>query len=219
MPAEGATTVDPRALALYVVTGTDPPIGRGHLDVARAALAGGASTVQLRAPELDDEDLLPFARSLAVLCAGTGARSIVNDRTSVSIEAGTDGVHLGQGDDLDGARRRLGPGRHLGISVADPDEARAAHAAGADYLGVTVWATTTKPGAVPVGLDGVRAVAAATPLPVVGIGGIDRTNARVVLAAGAAGVAVISAVLAAPDMVAAARELRAAVDDALEGRA
>jgi thiamine-phosphate pyrophosphorylase len=106
----------------------------------------------------------------------------------------------------------------LGVSVGDADEARAAEAAGADYLAVTVWETATKPEAVPAGLDGLRAVAAATALPVVGIGGIDAGNAREVLAAGGAGIAVIGAVAAAPDPVAAVKELREVVDAFREGR-
>jgi thiamine-phosphate pyrophosphorylase len=100
--------------------------------------------------------------------------------------------------------------------VGNAEEARAAAAAGADYLGVTIWETPTKPEAVPVGLDGLRNVAGATGLPVVGIGGIDASNARDVLAAGAAGIAVIGAVATAEDPAAAVRELRAVVDDFYE---
>jgi thiamine-phosphate diphosphorylase len=101
----------------------------------------------------------------------------------------------------------LGPDAVLGISVATPEEALAAEAAGADYLGVTVWATPTKVDAIPRGLDGLRAIVDAVEVPVVGIGGIDVANARLVLDAGAVGVAVVSAVAAAPNMVAATRRL------------
>jgi thiamine-phosphate pyrophosphorylase len=97
------------------------------------------------------------------------------------------------------------------VSVDDADEARIAEAAGADYVAVTVWSTATKPEAEPRGLTGVASVAAATSLPVVGIGGITPDNAPEVLAAGASGVAVISAVGAAEDPVAATRRLVAAV--------
>jgi thiamine-phosphate pyrophosphorylase len=95
----------------------------------------------------------------------------------------------------------------LGISVATPEQADAAERAGADYVGVTVFATPTKPDAVPIGLDGLRAIVEATSLPVVGVGGIDPSNAPEVLAAGAAGIAVVSAVGAAPDPVKATQEL------------
>jgi len=143
---------------------------------------------------------------------------VVNDRVGVAVDCDAAGAHVGQDDDAHAARGRLGPERILGVSVSSPQEARAAEAAGADYLGVTVWPTKTKPEAVPVGLDGLRAVTAATTLPVVGIGAIDAGNARDVLAAGAAGIAVIGAVATADDPAGAVRELRAAVDDFFEER-
>jgi thiamine-phosphate pyrophosphorylase len=99
----------------------------------------------------------------------------------------------------------------LGVSVSSVEEALAAGAAGADYLGVTVWATPTKPEATPMGIHGLAAVVDATDLPVVAIGGIDARNARQVVEAGASGIAVVSAVGAAPDPVAATRELVAVV--------
>jgi thiamine-phosphate pyrophosphorylase len=211
MPAEGAT-VDPSRLAVYVVTAAGFVPGRGHEDVATAAVEGGATAVQLRAPGLADDELVPMAARIATLCREAGVLFTVNDRVDVAIAGGAGGAHLGQTDRLAGARGRLGVDRVLGISVSNPIEARGAESAGADYLGVTVWATETKPEAVPIGLEGVRAVVAATPLPVVGIGGIDAENAREVLEAGAVGVAVVSAVAAAADPVAATRELVAAVD-------
>jgi thiamine-phosphate pyrophosphorylase len=207
--------LDPRSLGVVVVTSA-ALAGRGHLDIASAALEGGATALQLRAPELDDEALLPLASLLSARCREAGVLFVVNDRVDVAIASGADGVHVGQDDDPAHARGRLGSGRALGrvlgISVGGPEEAEAALRAGADYLGVTVWATTTKPEARPRGLEGVREVAAATPLPVVGIGGITTENAASVLRAGAAGVAVISAVAAAADPVEAVRALRRAVD-------
>ena len=104
------------------------------------------------------------------------------------------------------------------LSVGSLVEARAAEADGADYLGVTVWETSTKPEAVAMGLEGVREVVGVTALPVVGIGGIDARNARDVLAAGAAGIAVIGAVATADDPTMAVRELRGVVDDSYEDR-
>ncbi len=205
--------MDAKALPLrvYVITSSGLAPGRGHVEVALAAIEGGASAVQLRAPELSDDELLPLATELASACRKAGVLFVVNDRLEIAVRSGADGVHLGQGDDPGGARERLGPGRVLGISVRTPSQAHAAERTGADYLGVTVWATPTKPEAVAVGLDGLRAVVAATRLPVVGVGGITAANARRVLDAGAAGVAVVSSVGAAPDPVAATRELVAAV--------
>lgn len=208
---------DPAMLALYVVTSASVVTGRDHVDVARAAVAGGATAVQLRAPELDDPALLAAARELVALGRWAGVATIVNDRVDVAAAADADGAHLGQGDAFADAAGWLGPGRFLGVSVSTPDEARTAEGSGAAYLGVTVWSTATKPEARPVGLDGLRAVVRSTRLPVVGIGGIDAANAPEVLAAGARGVAVVSAVAGADDMVRATRELRAVVDCASEG--
>ena len=208
----------PRALDLYVLTAADLFPGRGHVEVAVAAIEGGAAAVQLRAPELDDASLSALASSIAERARLNGVLFVVNDRADVALASGADGVHVGQGDDPAGARRRAPDPMVLGVSVGDVDEARAAEAVGANYLAVTVWETATKPEAVPVGLEGLRRVAAATALPVVGIGGIDARNAREVLGAGAAGIAVIGAVAAAPDPVAAVKELRAAVDAFRERR-
>jgi thiamine-phosphate pyrophosphorylase len=194
-------------LGVYVVTGIDPGRSRGHLDVALAAIAGGADAVQLRAPELTDDELLPLARTLAARCATAGVLFVVNDRLDVAVDSGADGVHLGQGDDYATARSRLGTDRLLGVSVATVADVTAAEAAGADYLGVTVWPTRTKPEAIAAGLAGLRAVTAATQLPVVGIGGIVAGNAEQVLGAGATGVVVISAVSRAEEPAAAVRRL------------
>jgi thiamine-phosphate pyrophosphorylase len=203
---------------VYVVTSSGLSSDRGHRDVALAAIEGGASAVQLRAPELQDDDLLPLATELAAQCRTAGVLFVVNDRLDVALASGADGVHLGQRDDLGHARARIGKDGVLGISVNDVEEARAAEAAGADYLGVTVWATPTKPGAVPHDLDGLRAIVGATALPVVGIGGIEAANAGRVIAAGAAGVAVVSAVATADDPVDATRQLAAAVLSAMSIR-
>lgn len=203
-----------RALDLYVVTSGTLVPDRGHDEIAAAALEGGATAVQLRAPELGDDRLLPLATSIAARCADAGATFVVNDRVEVAIESGATGAHVGQDDEVAGARTRLGPDRILGVSVGSVEEAAEAERAGADYLGVTVWSTATKPEAVPVGLEGLREIAAATALPVVGIGGIDAGNAADVLAAGASGVAVIGAVAAAGDPLEAVRDLRAVVDGA-----
>lgn len=194
-------------LGVYVVTSSGLAPGRGHREVALAAIEGGADAVQLRAPELGEDELLPIAAELATACRRAGMLFVVNDRLPVAVASGADGVHLGQEDEPQGARVRLGPDRVLGISVATPDEAAAAEAEGADYLGVTVWATATKPEAHAVGPGGLRAVVEATSVPVVAIGGIHAGNAAEVLEAGASGVAVISAVGAAPDPVTATREL------------
>lgn len=203
---------DPATLGVYVVTSAAFGPGRDHRTITRAAIEGGATAVQLRAPELDDDALLPLAAELAETCRDAEVLFIVNDRLDVALESGAAGVHLGQDDDPRDARRRLGADRVLGVSVGGVDEAMVAEHAGADYLGVTVWSTPTKPDAVARGLDGLGEVVEITTLPVVGIGGIFASNATLVLEAGAAGVAVISAVAAAPDPVAATSTLTEVVE-------
>jgi thiamine-phosphate diphosphorylase len=207
----------PRDLDLTVITTGTLVRDRSHEQIATAAVEGGATAVQLRAPELDEERLLPLALTIRRIC-GEGVLFLVNDRVDVAVASGAAGAHVGQGDEPERARGRLGPDRILGVSVTTPEETRAAESAGADYLGVTIWATATKPEAVPVGLEGLRSVVASTSLPVVGVGGIDVSNAGAVIQAGAAGVAVIGAVATAPDPVEAVRRLRAAVDDARAAR-
>ena len=207
--------IEPHPLGVYVVTSTGLVPGRGHREVALAAIEGGADVVQLRAKELRDDELRPLARELAEACRAADVLFVVNDRAAVALESGADGVHVGQDDDPVAARSRLGAGPILGVSVADPDQARHAEAAGADYLGVTVWATPTKPDATPGGLDLVRDVVQATALPVVAIGGIDASNAADALGAGASGVAVVSAVGAAEDPVETTRALVRAVHGAV----
>jgi thiamine-phosphate diphosphorylase len=191
---------------------------RGHRDVVAAALRGGADCIQLRAPELSDCHLLPLAAEVLSTCRQAGRLCVVNDRLEVAVTLAADGVHLGQGDRPERARASLARQIALGVSVGTPEQARQAEAFGATYLGVTVFASRTKPGARPVGLGGLRAICVATRLPVLGIGGIDASNAVHVLEAGACGIAVVSAVGAADDMIAAAAALRSAVDAAI-GRA
>ena len=206
--------LDPRSLRVYVLTSGDLS-GRSHEDVAEAALEGGATAVQLRAPELADEDLLPVALRIGAACRRAGVVFVVNNSLDVVRACAADGVHVGRDTDVDDARRRVGSGRVLGVSVRDAAEGRAAEAAGADYLGVTVWPSATKPEASARGLEGLLEVVAAVEVPVVGIGGIGPANAGEVLAAGAAGVAVISAVAAAQEPVEAVRVLRRTVDAVL----
>jgi thiamine-phosphate pyrophosphorylase len=204
------------ALAVYVVTSSGLAPGRGHRDVALAALEGGATALQLRAPELADVELRLLGSELAERCRTAGVLFVVNDRVDVAAGVGA-GVHVGQGDEPSQARGRIGSEAVLGISVSSPEQAMEAERAGADYVGVTVWATSTKTEASPVGIEGLRAVVDATSLPVVAIGGIDAGNAREVLGSGAVGVAVVSAVGAAPDPVAATRRLVEAVRSAEVG--
>jgi len=108
--------------------------------------------VQLRAPELPDEELLPLAMVLADRCREERVMFVVNNRLDVAAASKADGAHVGQSDDIAGARSVIGPDSVLGVSVRGPEDVPAAEAAGADYLGVTVWETATKPGVCPTGI-------------------------------------------------------------------
>ncbi|TMI79563.1 MAG: thiamine phosphate synthase [Bacillati bacterium ANGP1] len=203
---------------VYVLTDSRAARGRSHREIAEAAIRGGATAVQLRMKDEPARRIVEAARQIAPLCRAAGVTFIVNDRADVAMIAGADGVHVGQ-DDLPAGTVRVLAGRDtvIGVSAATAGEAVAAERAGADYLGVgAVFATATKADAgPPVGLDRLREIRLAVRLPVVGIGGITADNAAAVIRAGAAGVAVITAVTLADDMAAAVRRIRSEVDAAL----
>ncbi len=205
-------------LRLMVITDRRAAGDRGVLDVVRLALAGGATAIQLRDKDLTGRDLCRLGDRLADLCRDSGALFIVNDRLDVALACGADGVHLGQ-DDLPVARARalMGAGHVIGISAPTPEEAQAGERDGADYLGVgAVFATSSKGDAgEPIGPAGLSRVVAACSLPAVAIGGVNASNAALAVTAGAVGVAVIAAVMAAADPQAAAARLLASVSDAV----
>ncbi|HET9050053.1 MAG TPA: thiamine phosphate synthase [Candidatus Dormibacteraeota bacterium] len=199
------------AVRLYVVTDASAPPGR-VLDAVEGALAGGAGAVQLRRKGDAGLEHLRLAERCRELCGRSGALFLVNDRLDIAMAVDADGVHVGQGDLPVEAIRRLWPGRIVGRSTHAPDQALAAVASGADHLGVgPVFATPTKPGRDPVGLEYVRWAAANVPIPWVAIGGIDERTVAGVVAAGARAVAVVRAVGAAEDPAGAARRLLGAL--------
>jgi thiamine-phosphate pyrophosphorylase len=181
-----------------------------------AALRGGARVVQLRAKDTAASALLALAHEGVAAARAEGGLLIVNDRPDVALLAGAHGVHLGQ-EDLPprDARRVLPAGALVGLSTHDDRQVEAAGGEPVDYVAIgPVFPTRTKADARPaVGLQGVRSARARTRLPLVAIGGITADNARAVIEAGADGVAVLSAVLAGDDVLAAVRRLRAAVGD------
>ena len=203
-----------RALQLPPLYAIVDPLDTGRTPVALAAalLAGGARLLQLRLKDAGAATVLDAARAILPLARAHGALLLVNDRPDVARAAGADGVHVGQ-DDLPVAAARLvvGPDAIVGVSTHDVEQARAAAAAGADYVGVgPVYATTTKAGALPPrGLALVRAVRAAVPCPIVAIGGIDAGTAPAVRAAGADAVAMIGALVSTPDPALAVRTVLA----------
>ena len=200
---------DKHTMLLYAVTDRAWTGPMTLLQQAEAALQGGVTCLQLREKHLEDDAFLAEAREMAALCRRYRVPFIVNDRVDIALACGADGVHVGQ-EDLEAslARERLGPGKIIGVSAHNAAEARRAEAAGADYIGSgAAFATSTKETAAPIGPEGLRAVVEAVSIPVVAIGGISRENIGRLEGLGLAGVAVVSALFAAPDVEAAAREL------------
>lgn len=197
-------------LRLHVLTDREWSRGRSMLAVAEAAIAGGATVIQLRDKTASTRLLVEEGLALRELTRKHGAILIVNDRIDVALAVDADGAHVGQ-DDMPGtlARQLLGPDRILGISAGNVDEAMTALAAGADYLGVgPIFATQGKADAgAPIGTQLLSDLSSRYTTPLVAIGGINNANTKEVIAAGAAGVAVITAVVNAEDIVAAARSL------------
>ncbi len=212
-------------LRLYALV--DPAVAGGRsLPELAKLLIGTATLVQLRDKHGTTRAMIDAARALKAVLAPAGIPLLINDRVDVALAAQADGVHIGQ-DDMDAAdaRRLLGPNAIIGLSIKTPAQAAAAPLDALDYVAIGgVYATTSKDNtAAPIGTQGLRAIAAAirarkAGYPVCAIAGITAANAGEVIAAGADGVAVISALSLAAEPVAAARELRAAVDDALKRR-
>lgn len=205
-------------LLLHVLTDHQWSRGRDVLTVAIAALDGGATVIQLRNKTASTRVLIEEGWALRTLTRERGALLIVNDRIDVALAVEADGAHVGQDDmPVAFARRLLGPHRILGVSVANREEAEAAIAEGADYLGVgPIFSSLGKSDAGPAtGVHLLTELANRYTTPLVAIGGITAENALEVVQAGASGVAVITAVVYAEDITTAARQLRLAVERGL----
>jgi thiamine-phosphate pyrophosphorylase len=195
---------------LYLVLEARPR-GEDPRPLLDAALRGGVDVVQLREKELDDDALIAAAEPFRAACLDHGALFVVNDRPDLVGECGADGVHVGRNDTpVEDTRALIGRERILGLSASTPAELQAVE--GADYVGVTAFATPTKQDAVAGGLELLRTAADTLPIPWFAIGGIELGNVGAVVAAGAPGVAVVRAIRDADDPEAAARELCAALD-------
>jgi len=199
-----------RSLRLIVVTDRRLVEQDELVAVVRSALDAGAPCVQLRNKGDSPGELLAMGRELRSLTREAGALLIVNDRLDVALALEADGVHVGPGDLPVSAVRSACPGDFVvGRSADDPEVAYRAMRDGADYIGCgTVYPTNTKPDAgSTIGLEGLRRVVEAVEIPVVGIGGITEERAADVVATGAAGIAVVGAVMGAADPAAAVRAL------------
>ena len=216
-------TVD---LRLNAIVDPERAGGRDLAELARLCAQGGATLIQLRDKHSDTGAMVDKARAIKKALTPLGVAFVVNDRIDVALAAGADGVHVGPDDMVVAdARRLLGPGAIIGLSIKSVAEAEAAPVELIDYVGsggvyVTLSKEQKKPPIGPAGLARIIVVLKRrkTTMPVCGIAGVDATNAAEVITAGADGVAVISALSLAPDPAAAARTLRGIVDAALKKR-
>ena len=205
-------------LSLYLVL--DPVMCGGFdaaVSLAQRVLDAGVTTIQLRAPQWKKRDWLRLSQQLLPLCRDAGVPYLINDHIDIAQACDADGVHLGQGDlPLHVARRLLGPGKILGLSVSTSRHLQGDDCVLADYLGIgPVFPTGTKQDADPaIGLEQFRSWMTQTQLPVVAIGGIGQQETTDVIRAGADGIAVVSAICAAPDPAHATRTLGQLIQEA-----
>ena len=199
---------------LYAITDRKMLGDVSEVEAARLCFEGGADVVQLRMKDTDGGEMLEKAKAIQEIAQQYCKFFIVNDRLDIAVLAGADGVHLGQTDiPVQEARRLVGDEMIIGVSVSTVEEAVKAVDDGADYIGVgSIFNTSTKPDADQgIGLDTLMDICQAVDVPVVAIGGINKGNIRDVIRAGADGAAVVSAIMAKPDIKAAAHELKVMV--------
>jgi thiamine-phosphate pyrophosphorylase len=202
-----------RLRGLYAVIDSDTLGNRRHIGVAEELIRGGAKIIQFRDKSRDKSERLAITQGLRDLCSKHGALFIVNDYIGLALATDADGLHLGQKDlPVSVGRRLLAIDKLVGCSVTTVDQAIAAQSSGADYIAVgSIYPTSSKEGAVVIGLEGLRQIKQAVSLPVVAIGGINKDNVSEVLDAGADAVAVISAILKAGDVAEATQQVIAAL--------
>ncbi len=200
--------------SLYLVTDRKLSLGRGTLEVVAAAVDGGVTLVQLREKEFSTRDFYYEGLKIRDFLRTRRIPLIVNDRVDLAQALDADGAHIGKEDmPLLVARKILGPGKIIGVSVINAEEAQAAEAGGADYLGLSpIFVTATKPElSEQIGIEGIRPIRSAVRIPLVGIGSMNETNAFEAVSAGLDGVAVVSGIVSQPDPEAAARRIKAEV--------
>ena len=200
----------PEDMLVYAVTDRAWLKGESLKDQVEKALKGGVTFVQLREKNLDRRLFLEEAATIKELCDSFHVPFVINDDVEIALASGADGVHVGQKDmDVKEARRRLGPGKIIGVSCKTVEQAKAAEAGGADYLGVgAMYPTDTKSDTSQVTVETLKAICRAVDIPVVAIGGIRADRIQPLKGTGADGVAVVSAIFGQPDIEAAARRLK-----------
>lgn len=204
-------------LSVYLVLDPDLCHEIGMVETTRLAVAGGVTIVQLRDKQADTAKMIETGRALKALLAGTGVPLIINDDVEAAIAIGAEGLHVGQSDMVAAmARQRAGDGMILGLSVETEELARRVDPSIVDYVGIgPIFATSTKPDhKQPIGFDGLARIVAMAPVPAVAIGGVKAEHAGPALAAGAMGIAVVSAICGQPDPEAAARRIATEIERA-----
>ena len=203
--------------ALYLVTDRWLARGRSTLEIVKAAVSGGVTCIQLREKACSTREFIAQALAIKTFLGTRKIPLIINDRLDVALAVEADGVHLGQSDmPLEMAQKIAGPSMLIGISAESVQDAIAAENGGADYLGISpIYATPTKTDtAPPLGLPGLREIKKRVHIPLVGIGGLNASNAAEVIRNGADGVAVVSAIVAADEPETAAKHLKQIIDEA-----
>ncbi|MCR4847146.1 MAG: thiamine phosphate synthase [Eubacterium sp.] len=202
--------LDEKDLLLYAVTDRHWLNGRTLYEVVKESLDGGATFIQLREKELDNEHFLEEAKELKKLCAEYKVPFVINDNVDIAIQMDADGVHVGQSDmEAGDVRAKLGPDKIIGVSAQTVEQAILAEKRGADYLGVgAVFPTGSKDDADDVSHETLKAICDAVSIPVIAIGGITVDNTPELAGTGICGIAVISAIYAADDIPAATAKLK-----------
>ena len=201
---------DKKDLLLYAVTDRHWLNGRTLYSQVEEALKGGATFIQLREKELDEEHFLEEAKEIKELCRRYQVPFVINDNVEIALAVDADEVHVGQSDmEAGDVRAKLGPDKIIGVSAQTVEQAVMAEQNGADYLGVgAVFPTGSKADALEVSHDTLKAICKAVKIPVIAIGGISKENILELSGSGICGIAVISAIFAKDDIEEAARELR-----------
>ena len=204
---------DKENLLLYAVTDRSWLNGQTLYEQVEQALEGGATFVQLREKELDEEHFLEEAREIKELCRKYNVPFVINDNVDIALAMDADGVHVGQSDmEAGDVRAKLGPDKIIGVSAQTVEQALLAQSHGADYLGVgAVFPTGSKADASEVSHDTLREICEAVDIPVIAIGGIGKNNVKKLSGSGICGIAVISAIFAQKDIKTATEELKEAV--------
>ncbi len=197
-------------LLLYAVTDRHWLGDRTLYEVVKERLDGGATFIQLREKNLDDETFLEEAKELQKLCKQYKVPFVINDNVDIALKIDADGVHVGQSDmEAGDVRAKLGPDKIIGVSAQTVEQAVLAEKRGADYLGVgAVFPTGSKDDADDVSFDTLKAICEAVSIPVIAIGGITLGNTPQLKGSGICGIAVISAIYAADDIKKATEELK-----------